>query len=497
MALRIGVAEAVFDNADADARIDANGHGFGLDWVFDEPRYHGGAGYDQTPWPLWDYGGGDCEYIPAIKGVGPRGRPEWVDMSNWSATLNPDYWTERKPYGSMNTTAMQYFDGRANQAGKIESSTDFGLHNAFRFLLGSPPQDQTEKTWVGIEMLMSGESYAWQLIIPILSGDTQATTSDVYKYTQLWRKLKDGDPGENDYEQIDEWQTGTARAGSTKQGPTELAVWWDFDADHLHVSIGDRESEFVYYEKGLTNEENGLLAYGPMRIGSNGLPMFVQAALVKFPETATIETKSKRYIDGKYAPYLVVPVFVNQAEDDIHNRDIVDAPLSTTATGSYSFDGDVYQGQAIFTTTDPYKRGVCTLVQQYHDPVRVSGGSSETSTEGEKQLLKIGGRITDRWREASCSGLLRAPAGEWPHKGNEKLTAKATQDTGDTVTTVAQFTGYITNPRKGRLGSREVGRARYLFEAQDGIAARLRHKTMLHHSSYGGWDLDAAFTYIL
>ena len=501
MALRIGVAEAVFDNADADARIDSNGHGFGINWDFDEPRYHGGPGYDQTPWPLWNYGGGDCEYIPAIKGVGPRGRPEWVDMAevnlptsigDWYTTLNSDMWKERKPFGSSNTTAMHYFDGHADQEGEIASKVTFGFHNVFRFLLSAPPQDQTSKMYIGIEMAMQATSYSFQFIIPILGGDTKETTSDVYKYMQLWRAINpDG------YELLDEWQTGGARAGSEKQGPSELIVWWDFDADHCHISLDHYESGFVYYEKGLTDPANGLIARGPIRIKMVGITGFVQAAQVKFPDGATIETNTTRYVDGDYSPYLFVPAWINQAEDDIHVREIVDTPPSTTATGDYIYDGEVYQGQVAFTTTDPYQRAVCSLVQQYHDPVQVSGGSSEDTTEGDAQLLKLSGRVTDRWREASCHGELLASAGEWPHKGNEKVTAKATQDTGDTVTTVNQFTGYVTDPRKSRRGSREVGKARYEFEAEDGIAARLRHKRMLFHPSYGGWSLPDAFTYIL
>ncbi len=481
-------SKLTIDNPDADGKISE--WGIGVDWVAGERRLQTLAWTaDLSGQYGWLYGD-DVEYIPKLNAIGPVGVAALAPMvlSQW--TVNKGLWRESPSAGQLRTRWLQFYDGRPERLhdafGSITSKGIYSQNLIFWIWRMPQPEDDTDPCLVDITWEGDGVVPRYRLRIPgaqstggTLSAETQTnwypTLSGITQSASAWTT-------------IDQHLGGGMTGYTTGQEALLQVVRVEYVDGWMLIRFNGQEDVWAYRGAWQDSDGHEVLfgpSAGPITLEVCGHPCFINVQQLAYADEAQIAS-SAWFFTPKHTnatpSYRVIKYEPNETADvSVAAQSLADHATRPLVT----------------FTSDTINRPLLYRVQEYRAATVGAANSSAITTadNANLQLLAISGRCDEDWRGATIEATVEAAQGELltDIAFNSKIKAQVTLDGGDNWYT--QFTGYTLAPHD--LRDDPTARQVRTISAADGIQARLQHKQMMWHSSYGGWPVDDAFEHIL
>lgn len=482
--MNIPVVKVTVDDARAYGRATNPGYGCDLPFIT--------GGY--SPWSLLE---GNCEIIPSLQAIGPRGLAKRIDMLDSRWTVAAGQWDfKAKPAGKPVTAYAHMYSGAVGAVGRIVSVDDFPpcwCAWVYRYV---PPTGSVLNCDFSIKMRGKGLGYpSWRLVVP-----SQSTAG---KWPYLNRDpFSNGKALEVAYLEED-------TTSGMDSGWQQYIIWCELTLNQwiLAVSINGRPASqaWVYTPPG-TDVGNPFLLdsvgnptpicdNGKLEIQTQGQQIMVAVAPITYPVYSEAHLKQFWPLDtrlGNVATATADGVVVTPAGTD------ASVTLDTAASNSLGPRVELY--------SDTHVRPVCGVVS-IQLPATI-GDVTTAPWVSTGNLLKGGIHYTRRctWKGNDLRATLYDLDGSLAWIGNNVVTLEVgTQTTGGVTPTLRKLmTCYLRGPIRDRNGEALVANIRkggtdyplpleVQIEAADFAGSRMKRKDMIFHQSYGGTEFPVAF----
>jgi len=503
-----GVAlQAILDRPDRIGRVTA--WGAGRDWkaIADTEEQKFATG-DPRYRSLWRVTGGRLEWLEPLEALAPRGRVVWADQDPEDWTLTPDEgeWAGSEVTALLGNVSWLQLSAPQEEAVAQHAAAVIADGQALfgvRLDAKAAPAEGEEE--------VEGEALPRSVAVGLGYGSTPGV------WLAVWVPIGGGEEDGEDREvefrarvQGEDWVTvarweGGPSPSSSGQEAKSLRVDWSTVGDGTLITLEGRQ----WYVARDWQDAGGTVRRSAIPAGTDAWPAValvnlagcVNVAQVRYPLTLAMRPERWTYWP---APY-------NLAGTPGYQARIIPGPVDTGV--SVAFEGTAVPGgrfeRPVVTFTAPdggggYATGRAHFlaVQGYRNPTFVEGESEPVYTRDNAacHLVEASGSVSESYRDARCSLVLRAEPGEtfpalWPSTWVQVLLTPRWEESEEEEEPdpVKLFVGWGAPARE--VGRGEFG-VEYALDAQDGWE-RLRRTAAMYLPPLEGWLVRDAYSHVL
>ena len=488
------IANLIWDNADADGRIEL--HGGGYDWVFKPLRQDGALDPDNFE-PVWWLDG--CEIIPGLNVLGLSSSllPINLALADWTVSPTSGHWRIEKPDDYPRVNWLSYVDTAVGQTGTAQLVGGMAPFAPLRFIEFGPPPDQTGNVFTSVEFLgipndehPTGVNY--KLLLP--------WASRTYKFPLLYHDL--GQTGTytlaDTCERVD-LAEGAATGGVLRRNV--LLRWLPIGV--LYINIGGSAEPWLYippYGPPATTPEDPDALYpqwSHLKVTFSGHAGMFNLGEAWHPTSGT----------AKPLQYRIWPTWMNPEPDEVLSclggmgGDIIDEMFVDV---SWADRPDTYTMRPVITLTrgeEANQTPLLHVVHERHNATSSAARSSPVTTQVRADVAELnlanpcelqGVRWNRKlYRGWECQALIVDHSDYWSAylQPNMKVKVQAAW-LGEALSDI--MVGYLGDPAYLKEPETDQGLHPILqLRGRDYIMGRLADKKFVRWSnSPESWDVD-------